>query len=84
MHIRSYRATSIYVTDQTKLLRTRNSLCYIDGMNLKKIVAALVKQHGNLRKASAETGISPAQLCRLRKGGQKNPSMDTLKKLGQL
>jgi hypothetical protein len=49
---------------------------------LQKAVAALIKQHGSLRKAEAATGINYAYLQRLRKGTKVRPSEEVLAKLG--
>lgn len=49
---------------------------------LQKAAAALIKQHGSLRKAEAATGINYAYLQRLHTGEKINPSTDVLAKLG--
>lgn len=53
-------------------------------MDIKQRINDLVKQHGSLRKVTAETGISASQLCKLRAKAKKdrNPTLDTLRKLG--
>lgn len=57
--------------------------CYSMTMTkLQKAAAALIKQHGSLRKAGIASGINYAYLQRLHKGGKVNPSPDVLAKLG--
>jgi hypothetical protein len=56
---------------------------YIGTMTkLQKAVAALITQHGSLRKAEAATGINYAYLQRLHKGTKVNPTPAVLAKLG--
>jgi len=51
-------------------------------MNIKRTVAALVKQHGSYRKAGQAVGIGYSYLFKLATGANKNPTLDTLRKLG--
>lgn len=49
---------------------------------LQATVAALIKQHGSLRKAGDATGINYAYLQRLHKGIKNNPTPEVLARLG--
>lgn len=49
---------------------------------LQATVAALIKQHGSLRKAGTATGINYAYLQRLHKGTKVNPTAAMLARLG--
>lgn len=56
---------------------------YIGSMTkLQKAAAALIKQHGSLRKAGKASGINYAYLQRLHKGTKVNPTPAMLAKLG--
>jgi len=53
-------------------------------MNIKRAVADLVKAHGSYRKAGAAVGVGYSYLFKLATGANKNPTVDTLRKIGLL
>lgn len=53
-------------------------------MNIQRRAKAIVKQYGSYRKAAAATGIGYAYLFKLANGDKKNPTHNTMRKLGLL
>jgi hypothetical protein len=49
---------------------------------VQKAVAALIAEHGSLRKAGKATGINYAYLSRLHRGKKTNPTPTVLALLG--